>query len=94
MLMNKILSLVCLFVFLSFFFSGHTQNSYVDSLKKILATQKEDTNEVKILTSLSYWYLQYSADTAAGYAQIASTLAEKLNFKTDFFTTEVGLASF
>jgi len=33
-------------------FSGHTQNNTIDSLQKVLKTQKEDTNKVNTLNEL------------------------------------------
>jgi len=83
--------LLLLYIFFSF--SAYTQTNYIDSLKSVLFTQKEDSNKVKLLTSLSYSYLQYSADTAANYAQKALSLAEKINFERGIYEVELSLTA-
>jgi adenylate cyclase len=54
----------------------------IDSLKKVLQTQKEDTNKVKTLYTLS-WRLSMTGNLnpAINLAQTALALAEKINFK-------------
>ncbi|HEX6181071.1 MAG TPA: ATP-binding protein [Chitinophagaceae bacterium] len=63
-----------------------------DSLKKVLHEQKEDTNKVKLLYTLSFSYTAGSyADTALAYAQRALDLAEKLNYEPGIFWSEITL---
>ncbi len=83
--------LLLLFIFFSF--SAYTQTNQIDSLKSVLFTQKEDSNKVRLLTSLSYSYLQSSADTAADYAQRALSLAEKINFERGIYEVELSLTA-
>jgi two-component system, NtrC family, sensor kinase len=83
-----------LFIILSTFSYGlRAQSNKIDSLKKALVTQKEDSNKVKFLNALSYNYLQYSADTSAAYAQEALNLEKKIGFEQGFYATEYNLAS-
>ena len=92
--MKKFLYQTCLlFIFIICFCSAHTQINVIDSLKKVLLSQKEDSNKVKNLTALSYDYLQYSADTAADYAQRALSLAEKINFEQGIYDVELYLTA-
>jgi signal transduction histidine kinase len=61
---------------------GHAQNSTIDSLKKILKLQSEDTNKVNTLIKLTDTYITlYDYTNALPYAKQAVSLAEKLKFK-------------
>ncbi len=57
------------------------QQNRTDSLKKIIATAKDDTNKVNTLIDLSQNYLNTDTKTALIYAMQAKDLAEKLNFQ-------------
>jgi tetratricopeptide (TPR) repeat protein len=57
------------------------QNTEADSLKRILATTKEDTSHVLVLFELARYYEFFRPDTAMFYARQASQLANKLHFK-------------
>ena len=63
---------------------GYAQYPVADSLAKVLATQKEDTNKVNTLNELADW-LTFSDSSdyvkAQAYLQQSFMLAEKLNFK-------------
>jgi two-component system, NtrC family, sensor kinase len=73
---------VCLLIIiLSYASSAYTQTQWVDSIKRVLQTAKEDTNKVKTLLTLASVYLASHADTGVIYSQQALDLAEKLNFK-------------
>src|SRR6478672_9929848 len=81
-----------LFSFLLFCsFTAYAQNNYIDSLKKVLLTQKEDTNKVYTLCFLSDRYAESYADTGLAYAQQALNLAENLNFEFGIWGAEVNL---
>ena len=80
-------------ILLLFSFGAYTQNNVSDSLKKALQTQKEDTNKVKLLNTLSYSYAFSSPDTGLTYAQQALDLAEKLNFGQGIFDAEFSLSA-
>jgi len=67
----------------------YTQTQWLDSVKKIAATQKPDTNKVWTFISLSNSYQLYYPDSSFFYAQRALTLAEKLNFEPGIFWSEV-----
>lgn len=56
------------------------QPATVDSLKKVLATQEEDTGKVKTLNRLSWALRSSDPATALNYAEQARALAEKTNF--------------
>jgi signal transduction histidine kinase len=84
--MRKFLALllktILFFLFILSSFRAYTQNKTIDSLKKVLQTQKEDTNKVNILNALSksLWeYGDYKNDMQ--YAVQAFTLSKKINFK-------------
>jgi signal transduction histidine kinase len=73
-------------------FAAHTQNNYVDSLKKVLQTQKEDTSKVYTLINLSFYFQGISVDISLAYAQHTLDLAEKLHFEPGIFYAEINLA--
>lgn len=72
-----------LLFFLFSFLSGWSQDRKVDSLKAIVANQKEDTNRVNSVINLSaeLYYKGYFL-TSDSLAHSALTLSKKLNFKT------------
>jgi signal transduction histidine kinase len=74
-------------------FTAYGQNlGNIDSSKKVLLRQKNDTNKVKSLYNLSFSYVAGSyADTALVYAQQALDLAEKLNDEPGIFWSEITL---
>jgi two-component sensor histidine kinase len=51
-----------------------------DSLKKLLAIQKEDTNKVKLLNELAASYYQTSKDSIEYYSSLAVQLAKRLSY--------------
>src|SRR5450432_2148618 len=61
---------------------GFAQNTTIDSLRKILKTEKEDTNEVNTLNELGLNFI-YNNDSvnAMQFTKNALTLAQKINFK-------------
>ncbi len=85
---NSVLFLILL---LSYTVYGQ-QLDNIDSLKKVLHQQKEDTNKVQLLYNLSFAYVAGSyADTALVYAQQAITLAEKLKYEPGIFWSAITL---
>jgi signal transduction histidine kinase len=64
-----------------------------DSLKRELTIVKEDTNKVRILTTLSLIYSQSSADTGIAYAQRALDLAKNINFQQGILEAEGSLST-
>jgi tetratricopeptide (TPR) repeat protein len=73
-----------LIVCLAFCFSGYAQNDSlkIDSLKKVLLPQKEDTNKVNKLNDLSLvLWKGYDFSASMQNAKNSLTLADKLNFK-------------
>jgi two-component system NtrC family sensor kinase len=66
-------------ILLLYLFAAYTQTQWVDSVKKVLSTQKEDTNKVTTLINLSGAYRFSYPDSGLVYAQKALSLAEKLN---------------
>ena len=70
---------IFLLSYLSIFsFGAYGQSSKVDSLKKILEIQKEDTNKVKTLNNLSEDVVD--ANLEMKYAEMAKNLSRKLNY--------------
>jgi signal transduction histidine kinase len=72
-------------------FGMHAQNKYIDSLKKVLPTQKADSNKVKTLINLSESYKFFSPDSALAYGQRALSLSEKLHSDADIFWSIVAI---
>ncbi|MEP6596898.1 MAG: tetratricopeptide repeat protein, partial [Ginsengibacter sp.] len=62
--------------------TSYTQNNIIDSLKKVLQTQKEDTNKALTLNRLSE-NLIYEGQSKQGmlYANASIILSKKINFK-------------
>jgi signal transduction histidine kinase len=91
--MNTLLSKTFLrFIFLLFSYSAYTQVSGLDSVKKVLQTQKEDTNKLNTLFFLVGHYIESHADTGVTYSQQALDLAEKLNLKEAVLAAEGSLS--
>lgn len=84
---------IVLFLISLFSFTAYGQHlGKIDSLKNVLHEQKEDTNKVKLLYTLSFSYVAGSyADTALVYSQPALDLAEKLNYEPGIFWSEITL---
>ena len=75
---------ICLFIFLCSI-SAYTQTAWIDSVKKVLSTQKEDTNKVNTLLNLSGAYRFSYPDSSLKYAQQALAISEKLHDDNDTF---------
>ena len=73
--------------------AAYTQNYYIDSIKKVLAAQRNDTNKVKLLIQVSNFYWGVSPDTSVVYAQKAFDLAEKLHFEPGIIDAELMLTN-
>jgi two-component system, NtrC family, sensor kinase len=58
----------------------YAQNNYADSLKKQLASAKEDVTRVDLLENLARIYIFSYPDTAEGYAKQGLQLAENLHY--------------
>ena len=62
----------------------------IDSFKKVLHKQENDTDKVKLLYGLSQFYVAGScADAALVYSQQAIDLAEKINYEPEIFWSEI-----
>jgi len=55
-------------------------NSYIDSLKLVLKTQKNDTNKVNTLNELAWEFGLIDLKKARNYCNTSIQLASKLNF--------------
>ncbi len=73
---NKVLLLLLVFIVKS----AIAQQVVIDSLKRELATAKEDTNKVNLLSELGKNYYLFKPDTAILLAQQAYLLSEKLKY--------------
>lgn len=80
-----------LLTFLLYSSPAYTQIQWIDSVKNDLLTQKEDTDKVNTLISLSSIYKYSSPDSGLVYAQKALSLAEKLSFDAGKFWSIVAI---
>ncbi len=75
--------------FISFFVLSvcfiQAQTKWIDSVKKVLLTQKEDTNKVKLLADLGERYSVFAPDSAFLYGQQALALAKTLHSDEGIF---------
>jgi signal transduction histidine kinase len=71
----------------------YPQNSFIDSVKSTLQTQKDNTNKVRSLYKISIFYAGSYPDSGLLYAQKALDLAEKLHFENGIYYAEVCLAN-
>jgi len=78
--MKRIFFLVSL-VFLTF--TCLAQDSQIDSLKTVLASQNDDSTKVKTLIEIGTLYLSTDIDQALTYGDQARELAEKENYTKD-----------
>ncbi len=74
-----------LFCLLFFFLYSHclSQNSPIDSIKKVISGSKEDSSKVNSLLSLSRLFFSISPQEAINYATEAKDLAMKINLHKD-----------
>ena len=80
---------ICLLItLLQFGCSAYAQVQWIDSVKKSLQTENEDTNKVKNLFAVAQYYTNFRADTGIIYSRQALDLAEKLNFKQGILVAE------
>ncbi len=73
--------------------AAYTQTVWIDSIKKVVTTQKEDTNKVSSLMNLSDAYRFTDPDSALSYGQQALSLAEKLKSDPGIFWSIVDVNS-
>jgi len=80
--MKKVKYIVPTVLLVLYSFVSNGQNNTIDSLKRVLQTQKEDSNKVKTLNTLgeSYFHEQGFVN-AIQFGNQAMTLAQKLKFK-------------
>ncbi len=82
---------IVLFFILFHSFAAHTQTAWIDSVKKVLPTHKEDKNKVASLINLSKAFGFYYPDSAFMYAQQALSLSEKLKSDSSIFWSIVAV---
>jgi two-component system sensor histidine kinase UhpB len=63
----------------------HAQNSWIDSVRKAVVTQKEDTSKVWTLVAMGNYYMYNEPDTGILRAKQALALAEKLKYDKGIF---------
>lgn len=81
MIINPKVSLVCLTILLMLSCSGFSQNSEIDSLKKVIEVQAKDTSMVNSLNDLSVLYRRNQNEAEAfETSKKALNLATSLNF--------------
>ncbi len=71
--------------------SAYTQSQWVDSVKRVLPTQKEDTNKIWALRGLSDYYSFNNPDSGLIYAKQMLALSEKLKYDPGIFWSIVSL---
>lgn len=79
------------FVCILFSSIAHAQSTWIDSIRKVLATQKEDTNKVWILTYMSTYYAFNDPDSGIIRGKEALALAEKLQYDKGIFWSIVSI---
>jgi len=83
--MKKLLYNACMFIIFivySFIATAQGDSLKIDSLKKVLAMEKEDTNKVNTLNKLSHlFYVNNDNTNAVDVANTALQIAQKTNFK-------------
>ena len=81
--MKTVICKACLFIIFigcSLIVTAQIDSLKIDSLKKVLLTEKEDTNKVKTLNQLSHLVIK-DRKNAMQYAQQALVLSQKLHFE-------------
>src|SRR5829696_4014846 len=76
-----VLMVLLFFIFILYSFSSHSQDNVIDSLEKVLQTQKEDTAKVNSLIALGREFRSSNTDTSLYFANAALTLATRLNYE-------------
>ena len=66
--------------FFTCFIKAHSQNAYLDSLKRSLAVAKEDTTRVLLLSELSLYSILSNPDTSLALAKQGIKLAQQINY--------------
>lgn len=85
--MKASLKYIILFFILLYSSVTYAQNAWLDSVKKVITTQKADTNKVNSLINLSEAYRFSYPDSSLMYAQQALSIAEKSqNDNTTFWS--------
>ena len=79
------------FIFFLYSSAAYTQTTWIDSTRKILATQKEDTNKIWTLIGMGDYYSFNNPDSGIICAKQALALAEKLQFDRGIFWAIVSL---
>lgn len=77
--MHKLLTILILSFLFNTFVEGQTTK--VDSLKRIVAENKRDTNQVKALNQLSLYFGRRDLDKSLEYAKASEVLARAINNK-------------
>ena len=78
---NSIRNSILFWCFILYSFTAYTQNKTIDSLQKVLATEKEDTNKVStLLTFCRKFDSSNNYKNLMLYAKEALSLSEKINF--------------
>ncbi|RKS03513.1 tetratricopeptide repeat protein [Flavobacterium sp. 102] len=78
--MKTILKLTILFNCIIYSSISHSQNTTIDSLKKVIRITKIDTSKVNIYNQLSFEFKESNLDSAFFYAQKAVNLSEKIKY--------------
>jgi len=90
--MKALAQSICTFSFvLLCSFAAYTQTAWIDSVKKVITTQKPDTNRVNSLIKLSDAYRFSYPDSALVYAQQALLVAEKLQDDNKIFESIIAV---
>jgi two-component system sensor histidine kinase UhpB len=90
----KFLSFYIILLFFAALLTSTTQaqDQWIDSVKKVLLTQKTDTNKINTLFQLSGAYRFSYPDTALVYTQQALSIAEKLQDDNKIFWSMVNVS--
>jgi len=79
---NSIRNIILSLFFILYSFAAYTQNKAIDSLQKMLAIEKEDTNKVNTMLELSHEFDNINDDkNSILYGNESLLLAEKIGFE-------------
>ena len=79
---KRLIDVILLFIFLFCSLHVFTQNKILDSLKKLLPTQKKDTNKVNILNAFAREYNNENDSKSYAIYQPGIPAFRKINFKS------------
>lgn len=78
---------ICLFIFCCHKLTAQNNNAVLDSLLRLLPTQKEDSNHVNLLNELMYQYASNDTKKSFEYVNKAMEIAQKIKWEKGIATS-------